>query len=291
MAAGSSEITLHPYDASPFSHKVWAYLGLKGASWCSVVTPSMMPKPDLVPLTGGYRRAPVLQIGADIFCDSQAALAEIERRLPDPPGALGLACPVNLWSDRLFFQASVAIIFGRIGDRLDPAFIADQEALSGRPFDTAAWIEAALASTGEPFLAGAQPSLIDICAHMNLWFLGGVFPQIAEELLAGMERVQAWRGRVAQIGEGTRTEISGAEALGVARDAEPAPPPAHDADDPLGLPVGAPVQVAADDYGRDPILGALVAATRDQVVIAQETPDLGRLHLHFPRVGFVATPA
>ena len=30
-----------------------------------------MPRPDLMPMTGGYRRTPVMQIGADIYCDTQ----------------------------------------------------------------------------------------------------------------------------------------------------------------------------------------------------------------------------
>ena len=41
-----------------------------------------MPKPDLMPLTGGYRKTPVLQIGADIYCDTQLIMLELERRAP-----------------------------------------------------------------------------------------------------------------------------------------------------------------------------------------------------------------
>jgi Glutathione S-transferase, N-terminal domain len=41
-----------------------------------------MPKPDLTALTGGYRKTPVLQIGADIYCDSQLIMRELERRYP-----------------------------------------------------------------------------------------------------------------------------------------------------------------------------------------------------------------
>jgi glutathione S-transferase len=306
MTVGSETIILHHYDASPFSQKVRSFLGLKRCDWRSVITPNMMPKPDLMPLTGGYRRAPVMQIGADVYCDSQMALSEIERRMPNPRGVVGPVFPLNLWSDRLFFQATVAIIFGRIGDRLDPAFIADREKLSGRPFDTkamagadlsmrgqwrasAAWIEEALQTTG-PFLAGSEPTLIDICAHMNFWFLSGVYPKVADELLAGLDRVQTWRQAVAAIGEGGRTELLGAEALDVARRSEPAAPPATEDHDPLKPLIGSKASVSADDYGRDPIEGVLLAATRDQVVIGQTTKDLGRLNLHFPRVGFIVTP-
>jgi glutathione S-transferase len=60
------EIILHHYDTSPFSEKVRLLLGLRGLAWRSVIQPTIMPKPQLVPLTGGYRRIPVMQIGADV---------------------------------------------------------------------------------------------------------------------------------------------------------------------------------------------------------------------------------
>jgi len=305
-AAADSGIILHHYDASPFSEKVRLLLGLKGLGWASVVTPNMMPKPDLVPLTGGYRRAPVMQSGADIYCDSQVILAEIEARAPSPKAANGAAWAVNLWADRLFFGVTVPVIFGELGDAVDPAFIADREKLSGRPFDVAAmkaaggpmrqqwraqaaWIDEAL--DGRDFLDGEAPGLADISAYMNVWFLAGATPKIAAELMAGLDRLQAWAGRVQAIGHGVRREMTGAEALEVARRAEPGAAPAHDASDPLGLEPGAPVMVSADDYGREPVSGRLVAATPQRVVIAREAEGLGRLNLHFPRAGYVVRPA
>jgi glutathione S-transferase len=268
----------------------------------------MMPKPDLVPLTGGYRRAPVMQIGADVFCDSQVILAELERRHPDPVAEIGPAAIVNLWADRLFFQPSVAVIFGQIGDAVPKAFIEDREKLSGAAFNIAGmkaaagpmrgqwrahagWIEQALASQDTLFLAGDKPSLADISAYMNVWFLAGALPDLAKELLAGLDHVNAWRGRVADIGHGQRAELTGAEALKVAAASEPGSSPEHDKSDPSGLSPGAPVVVMADDYGRDPIAGALVAANTRRITIARDAPSLGRLHLHFPRAGFILVPA
>jgi hypothetical protein len=85
--------------------------------------------------------------------------------------------------------------------------------------------------------------------------------------------------------------MTGQEALDIAREAEPALAPPHDEADPLGLEPGAAVLVMADDYGRDPIAGALVAANPERIVIAREVEGLGRLNLHFPRAGFVAVAA
>jgi glutathione S-transferase len=86
------ELILHHYDFSPFSEKIRLIFGLKALAWRSVTIPSVMPKPDLIALTGGYRHTPVLQIGADIFCDTRLIARELERRprsSPAPPPKRG----------------------------------------------------------------------------------------------------------------------------------------------------------------------------------------------------------
>jgi hypothetical protein len=88
-----------------------------------------------------------------------------------------------------------------------------------------------------------------------------------------------------------RSELAPAEALAAARDAEPAPPPAHDPANVLGLSPGDEVTVAADDYGCDAVAGRLVALTTRRVVIARESDELGRIHIHFPRIGYLVARA
>src|SRR5947199_3130106 len=79
-----SDIILHHYESSPYSEKIRLAFGIKGLAWSSVQIPRIMPKPDLMPLTGGYRRTPVMQIGADIYCDTRLILPEIDARHPSP---------------------------------------------------------------------------------------------------------------------------------------------------------------------------------------------------------------
>ena len=300
------EIILHHYDTSPFSEKPRVVFGVKGLAWRSVIQPVIMPKPELTPLTGGYRRIPVMQIGADVYCDTQVILAELEARYPEPPLVRAGDWAVNLWADRLFFQATVAVVFGEMGDSVPEAFVKDREKLSGRPFDVsamkaaagpmksqwqahAAFVERGL--DGKDFLGGSAPSLADIAAYMNVWWLRRAAHDAAEALLAGLPAAQAWRERMKALGHGARVEMSGADALAIAKAAAPAAAPDHDPAAAAGLALGDPVVVRADDYGRDPIAGTLAAANFERVVIAREDPAVGRVHVHFPRAGFLLSAA
>jgi glutathione S-transferase len=302
----ADEIILHHYDTSPFSEKVRVMLGIKGLSWRSVIQPVIMPKPELIPLTGGYRRIPVLQIGADIYCDTQVILAEIEARHRKPDVIKGADWAVNLWADRLFFQATVAVVFGEIGDAVPAAFVADREKLSGRPFDIAAmkaaagpmkaqwrahaaWIERGLASND--FLGGSTPSLADVAAYMNVWWLGRAAPAASAALLDGLPKTAAWRERVKALGHGRRSDMTGADALEVAAKSTPAAAPGGDPADPSGLKPGAAVTVRADDYGRDPIGGRLVCVSAERITIARDAGELDLIHVHFPRVGYLLSAA
>ena len=78
------EIILHQYATSPFSEKIRKIFAHKKITWRSVEQPVIMPKPKLVPLTGGYRRIPVLQIGADVWCDTGIIVRKIEELNPTP---------------------------------------------------------------------------------------------------------------------------------------------------------------------------------------------------------------
>jgi glutathione S-transferase len=294
------QILLHQYDSSPFSEKVRVCLGIKGVAWGAVDQPVIMPKPALLPLTGGYRRIPVMQIGADIYCDSQLIVRELERRFPEPTlfpgGGAGLAQASAQWTDRGFFQAAVAVIFGGLGDKVPDAFIRDREALSGRPFDPSAMKAVVPQMTqqlrahvglisqqlqdGRAFLSGDQPGLVDANAYYNLWFVHSAYPPAAAAFV-DLPNVSEWMSRVRQIGHGHRSAATAAEALQMAREAQPEPrePGHHEL-------LGKDVIVAADDYGRDPVQGTLVGSTEFQLSVLREDSDLGEVVVHFPRIGF-----
>jgi len=135
-----SQLILHHYPNSPFSEKVRVAFGIKQLAWKSVQIPVIMPKPDLMPLTGGYRKTPVLQVGADIYCDTQLIMLELEKRAPRPPllptNAAGEARALAMWVDRNVFWSAVGVVMGAISDQLPEAFKKDRGEFSGRQFDS-----------------------------------------------------------------------------------------------------------------------------------------------------------
>ncbi|MGB5484035.1 glutathione S-transferase family protein [Parasphingorhabdus sp.] len=296
------DILFHQYDSSPFSEKVRVCLGIKKLAWAAVDQPVIMPKPELVALTGGYRRIPVMQVGADIYCDSQLIVRELERRFPEPTlfpqGDHGLAHANAMWSDRAVFQAAVAIIFGGLGDKVPAAFITDRTALSGRSFDPAAMLAAvphmeaqlrahvALLSDqladGRRFLTGDRAGLVDANGYYNLWFIRTAFPPAAS-LFESMPHLPEWLERVKAIGHGERSAMSREDALDIARTSQPMAGTVADRDADL---LGKPVSVAADDYGRDGVNGLFVGSSEHHISISREDPHAGQVVVHFPRVGF-----
>jgi glutathione S-transferase len=111
------------YDEAAFAEKVRLVFGLKEIAWHSVIQSSVMPQPDLLALTGGYQRTPVLQIGADIFCDPQLIIAEIERRQPlptlFPDGNPGLANALSAWAHGPYAVGAVALYLGAVAPYAD----------------------------------------------------------------------------------------------------------------------------------------------------------------------------
>jgi glutathione S-transferase len=302
-------IILHHYAISTFSERVRLALGLKGLSYRSVTIPTVMPKPELLPLTGGYRRTPVMQIGADIYCDTLLILRRLEALHPSPslyPGnSEGVATALAWWSDKSIFPPALGVLAAVIGHELPADFVAERKAF-GFPLEAEeatamlhrhlqqgtahlGWL-AKMLGDGRPFLLGPSASAADLAAYCPVWLLKTRVGAKAEALLP-LAPLAEWYGRVTAIGHGTPQDMSAAEALEVARMSEPDDLETSAGADPSGLEPGQEVIVQADDTGRDPVRGRLIAADGQSVVIRSETPRTGRVNVHFPRAGFDVTAA
>jgi len=302
-----AEIILHHYPQSPVSEKVRIALGIKGLDWRSVTIPRLPPKPDLMPLTGGYRLTPVLQAGADIYCDSICIIRELERRFPEPSlfpgGAAGMIWGVSRWTDGALFRNVIALVFVDAGESMPAEFWADRGTLYfGAGFDQDAiraqlpellasiraqlgWMEAR-AATGRTFMLGDRPGLPDALCYYLLWFIRGRYSK-GPEFLSQFPNLCAWEQRVAALGHGNPSELSAVEALEIAQGAEPAAPKKVDPDDPLGLQLGDPVQVLPEAMdGVTAVAGRLRFLDAQTVTLDRDDERVGRVAIHFPRIGY-----
>jgi glutathione S-transferase len=306
-----TDIILHHYAASPFAEKVRIGLGLKGAAWKSVDIPNVMPKPDLMPLTGGYRKTPVMQVGADIYCDTQLIMLELERRLPAPAllprGREAEVRALTMWIDRSLFAPAVGVVMSQIPveERFGEAFKKDRSEFSGRSFDPERMRAAlplvrdqtyalmslaeAMLADGRPFLLGGEPVLADCALYNPVWFIQQQLSPTAAPL-DRLPRIVAWSQRMKALGAGKRTDIAAADALDIANAAKP-DAVAVDARDPSGLEAGRRISVTPDDTGKVPVEGVLVGLSPDRVSLRRSDPRVGEVVVHFPRAGFIVVPA
>ncbi|MFM7026421.1 MAG: glutathione S-transferase family protein [Limnohabitans sp.] len=303
-----SDLILHHYPNSPFAEKIRLILGYKRLAWKSVFIPMIMPKPDLTALTGGYRKTPVLQIGADIYCDTALICDVLEHLQPAPtlyPEAVkGAARIVAQWADGALFTAAmawnfqpagVAQVFAGASEQDVKTFVADRAAMrGGAPRMAAADAGATYRSYlrriasmlhGQDFLFGAQPCVADFAAYHPLWFTRERTPALAGILEATPE-VASWMARMKAIGHGPSAPCSAQDALQQAKAATPVALTGEVFQDEHGIPLGTSVTVAAEHFGTEPTEGELVAATRTRYTLRRSDARAGTVHVHFPRVGF-----
>lgn len=304
-----AEIILHQYPQSPVAEKVRVGFGIKNLTWRAVEIPRIPPKPDLIPLTGGYRRTPVMQIGADVYCDSQCILRELERRFPEtgffPDAKSGLPWGVTRWTDDRFFGDTIKLVLAGAGDSLPADFAEDR----GRLYLGPDWKQALATARNEighiaaqlrgqfswldewlggqrDFLFGDSAGAADACVYYLVWFVRGRWDGGAE-FLARFPHLVKWEQRIYAIGHGSTTDMTAPEALEVARNSEVGTMETTDANDPQQLVPGLKVSVKPDvNAGEMAVSGTVHLVTSDTIAVLRESDETGQVCVHFPRVGY-----
>jgi glutathione S-transferase len=300
-----SGLILHHYDFSNFAEKARLMLGFKGLAWRGVEQPPILPKPDLAPLTGGYRRIPVLQDGADLWCDTRLIARELERRVPlpslFPEAARGAADAIAWWAEHQFMRPVALYVSGVNADHMPPGLHEDRARLHGLPPPAIeavrraatrnlhlvrpqiAWL-ADMLQDGRRYLLGDVPCIADFAAYHVVWFFRGRHIDCRHEL-APYPRLLAWRDRMAAIGHGRRTDIAAAEALAAARAAEPMPPRGAQPQDGDPRP-GERARVRPGDNAKDWVEGEVVFIDAHEIALLRDDAEVGRVCVHFPRLGY-----
>jgi glutathione S-transferase len=294
-----SDPILHHYDMSPYAEKIRLALGVKDLAWQSVQTPMVLPKPDHFELTGGYRRVPVLQVGADVYCDTHLITRVLDRIQPSPPlappGLETLELAVSRWAETTFMMAILAY-FG-IGGVFPEEFVEDRRKTMvppGQNIDGAAMILGSkllqirlnverldsMLEDGRPYLLGEVVSAADLSAYHPLRMLD--FHPSTKAQLEGMARVAKWMERIETIGHGRPAPIDAAAAIAIARDATPAEFEGEPVV-PDGMKIGDPVVVIPDEYGSGNVAGTLAPSGVSEIAVRRQTERAGEVVVHFPR--------
>ena len=304
-----SKVILHHYPLSPYSEKVRLALGLKGVTWNSVEIPIWTPRPKLTPMTGGYRRTPILQVGAEFYCDTLHILRAIEELGISgtlyPKNQEGLAKALGWWIEKGSFMNAVCLTIGNmpglpqelIDERrplfrvnLDPEVLRPKRALYLQRVNAhIAWLAEVLAD-GRKFIFGTDPSAADLSAYHPIWFARQNGGSEVNELIAFASVIDPWYTRVAAIGHGNFSEMTPDQAIEVAKVNGPSEPDQWSPEaQNVGIRRGDWVSVTPDDYG-NAVYGNILAWTANEIVVRHEDPSVGKVNLRFPRVGFDVTP-
>ena len=307
------ELILHHYPVSPFAEKIRAILGYKKLAWRSVDIPMILPKPDVVALTGGYRRTPLLQIGADVYCDTALIARVLERIAPEPsiyPDGDTLAVQAAaFFADNVLFNIAVPIGFQPGG--MIKLFLPDAtpEFLKKFGEDRAAMRQGGTVRRGPlaecranlanvlarveaqlrgPFLLGARPCVADFSLYHVLWSVWK--PPVSRPLLDPFPKTVALIERVAAFGHGRSSPMTSAEALEVSKQSKPGRIENAKAVETDGIALGGMAEVMPVDSALDPVRGELLHCSADEIVLRRSDPRAGTVAVHFPRFGYQMKP-
>src|SRR6187455_1556483 len=232
-----ADVILHHYPLSFFAEKARRVLAYKQIAWRSVEQPMMAPKPDLTALTGGYRRIPVLQIGADVYCDTECIVRRLERLQPEPVciprASAGLIELIEDWADHRFTSQVAAPVIVDILPSLPPGILVDRAAMSPmlseamlRQVAPHAFTQALLSFDrlerqlrDRPFLLGDAFTLADAACFHPVWFARN--SQRLAAAVAARPALAAWFARVEGIGASASQPMAADAAVAIARDTTP----------------------------------------------------------------------
>jgi glutathione S-transferase len=301
------DLILHHYPNSPFSEKIRLVLGFKQLAWKSVIIPRIMPKPDLLALTGGYRRTPVLQVGSDIYCDTALICDVLEHRQRSPTlypqGSNGGVRIVAQWADSTLFWTAMAYCFSPTGaaflfqdqpPEAAKAFAEDRAIMRGgasrmHPGDATSIFKSYLRRIAsmvdkQRYVMGDKPGVADFCCYHALWFTQRIPPLAG--ILDATPSLSAWMARMAAMGHGNMEQSDALAAIAIAAQSTPAGMEKNIFQDDHGIALGSRVTVTAESFGLEPTEGELVGATRTRYSLSRTDERAGTVHVHFPRIGY-----
>ena len=297
----------HHYPQSPIAEKIRITFGIMGMEWQSVQIPRIPPKPLLMPLTGGYRRTPVLQLGADIFCDSQTIAWQLGLQNSNAPAYQlsnkSLELILGSFGEAILFSLSVRVVLTTSMGKAPEEFIKDRGSLYFEPGWTVEEMKDSLPSIllqlqaafdlinhhlleNGPFINGDIPSYSDAVVQHCVWFLCGRW-EGGIDFIKPFDAVCKQREAIASLGHGISHDISAEQALETATKNIPNAPMGINCKFTGGLRRGQRVKIRPNGRTSDPdVIGALRYLDETVIIIDYEHEETGQVAIHFPVLGY-----
>ena len=305
-----SPLIFHHKKVSPYSEKIRLMLGHTNLQWRSVQAPLTPPRPSIDPLVGGYRRIPVAQIDADIFCDTRIIATEIADLSNN-----ALLNPFNqteeqwLWSEyieteifqiglnSLDFLGLIRALFTQIPLGQLPRYLMDEKhlvthanpkvkaALPSRPKSKQLWLvylDRLENQLQQDYFAGSKPGYLDFCTVHLIWFRMAM----ERRLLKGRPTLETWYHKMLSLSHGNAVEISPTQAIDAAKAAAPRPIPTSMTQ---SRRIGRLVSVTTTDIFLGSTQGKLVGENDERWILARDTKEAGLVHIHFPKATYQLT--
>lgn len=298
---------LHHTPRSPFSEKVRLMLDLSEKNWMHVRAPIHSNKRRIqrVLVEGYSRRIPLLQIGADIYCDSSVIsdqlaistgipeyskenLGEFKKYAVDLEEKGFTAFFVSIPQKQLLsayfkdysFKDFYGFVAGRVGSfkgvELPKPNVDDEKR---KKEDILNECEEKL-STSKYLITSEKPTLADFTLYHLIWYS---LKANMTDLFAGRPNVKKWYYGMSNGRKALPNEIKGVDALKIAKDNRPIVIPEDMKNGPM---VGKEVSLIPDDVsgpGTLPVTGVVVGENENKIILKRVTKETGTIHIHFPK--------
>ena len=297
----------HHYPQSPIAEKIRMTFGIMGLEWYSVQIPRIPPKPLLTPLTGGYRRTPVLQVGADIFCDSQCIAFQLgklkSKKVAYDSSNRALELILGSFGENILFKLTVRIVLTTSMGVAPEDFIKDRGSLYFEPGWTVEEMQNSLSSvllqlqsafelinhhltSHGPYMNGNNPSYADAVIQHCVWFLCGRWDR-GDSFIAPFKALIKHRDLITQTGHGSFIDCAPEEALQIAKNHISTAPSGINCAYTGKLKIGERVRIRPNGKTSDPdVKGVLRYLDQNIIIMDYEHEDVGMVSIHFPVLGY-----
>ena len=287
-------------------------LGYLNQSYLSFIAPKGIPRPIEEELVGEYsRRIPILQIGADLYCDSQLIMKVLAKKnesdhLFNYPSFE----EASNWIEKIEIHGNTSI-FGSIKPlelicayfkNMPPnhawKFITDRAKLgktvklpnADLPHEQKVNIAQTYLKEVDKqlsqqafFLTNKMPTSVDFTAFTMIYYLDTINKL---KLAQGLPNLHRWYQRMSTMGTGSFKEISGKECLHIARDTSPMP---IDSQYLNSSRIGQEITFTNKGFMaqmNSGVKGVVVGENNNVIILRRESPQVGVVHVHFPKLSY-----